>query len=135
MTAEVRSCLRAVVLPATDAYSEDTPTRRLLGGLGHDVTRASSPAQALELVNADHTDLLVVDVANSEGNRTLLSAISDLPQSKQPQQIAIFTDAIDGSLRETRKAMGSRRVHLFVKPLHMHGLLSVLRKMDAEQQQ
>jgi CheY-like chemotaxis protein len=132
MTAQLRSALRAVVLPAPDAYLEDTPTRRLLDELGHDVTRALSPEHALELLNADHTDLLVVDITNDNQNRDLLKALRDMPESKRPEQVAVFSDALDLQLRDLRSSLAPTHVHLFFKPLHMHGLLSVLRHMERQ---
>ena len=130
MTAQIPSVLRAVVLPSSDAYSQDTPTRRLLGQLGHDVTRADSPDHALELINSDHTDLLVVDITNN-ANRDMVESLMELPATKRPDQMAVFSDSIDGKLREWRRSAPSQ-VHVFLKPLHMHGLLSVLRQMEKQ---
>ena len=130
MTAQVPSVLRAVVLPSSDAYSQDTPTRRLLGQLGHDVTRTDSPDHALELINSDHTDLLVVDITN-DANRDMVESLMELPPSKRPDQMAVFSDSIDGKLREWRRSAPSQ-VHVFLKPLHMHGLLGVLRQMEKQ---
>ena len=129
-TAQIRAALRAVVLPSGgDAYPQDTPTRRLLGQLGHDVTRADSPDHAMELINSDHTDLLVVDVTNS-ANRDLFNSLSELPESKRPDEVAVFSDSIDLQLREWRRKISPTHVHVFLKPLHMHGLLTVLRQME-----
>src|SRR5208282_6596962 len=95
MMAQLRSSLRAVVLPSPDSYPQDTPTRRLLGELGHDVTRAVTPDHALELISADHTDLLVVDMTNGNANTQLIDSLQELPENKRPMQLAIFTDSID----------------------------------------
>ncbi|HEY1921892.1 MAG TPA: hypothetical protein VGG44_03930 [Tepidisphaeraceae bacterium] len=132
MTAQVRSAFRAVVLPSSDAHPQDTPTRRLLGELGHDVARATSPDHALELINSDRTDLLVMDITNS-GNRELFESLLEMPESKRPDQVAVFTDSIDGQLREWRRRVSPSHVHVFLKPLHMHGLLGVLRQMEQRQ--
>ena len=129
MTAQIRAALRAVVLPSGDAYPQDTPTRRLLGQLGHDVTRANSPNHAMELINSDHTDLLVVDVTNN-ANRDLFDSLSELPESKRPDEVAVFSDSVDLQLREWRRTISPTHVHVFLKPLHMHGLLTVLRQME-----
>src|ERR1700733_10745851 len=120
MTAQIPAVLRAVVLPSSDSQSQDTPTRRLLGGMGHDVSRATSPDHALELMSADHTDLLVVDITNNSHNRELIDQIVDLPEGKRPDQVAIFTDAIDNSLKEFRRDIAPSHVHVYLKPLHMH---------------
>lgn len=128
MTSQLRSALRAVVLPSSDAQSYDTPTRRLLDELGHDVTPALSADHALELINAEPTDLLVVDLTNGS-NRDMLESLMGLPEAKRPVQMALFSDTIDRQLREWRKLSPSH-VHVFLKPLHMHGLLTVLRQME-----
>jgi DNA-binding NtrC family response regulator len=133
MTAQSPAVLRAVVLPSSDIQSQDTPTRRLLGGMGHDVSRAISPDHAMELMSTDHTDLLVVDITNNSRNRDLINSISDLPEGKRPDQVAIFADAIDNSLKEFRRDIAPSHVHVFLKPLHMHGLLNVLRHMERQQ--
>jgi CheY-like chemotaxis protein len=130
MTAQVPSVLRAVVLPSADTY-QDSPTRRLLGQLGHDVTRADSADHAMELINSDHTDLLVVDVSN-EDNREMVESLMELPESKRPDQMAVFSDSYDVQLREWRRSSPSK-VHVFLKPLHMHGLLAVLRQIEKRQ--
>jgi DNA-binding NtrC family response regulator len=132
MTAQLRSAFRAVVLPSSDAHPQDTPTRRLLGELGHDVARANSADHAMELINSDHTDLLVVDISNS-ANRDLFESLCELPESKRPDQVAVFTDSIDGQLRDWRRRVLPSHVHVFLKPLHMHGLLGVLRQMEQGQ--
>jgi CheY-like chemotaxis protein len=132
MTAQVRSTMRAVVLPSPDAHPQDTPTRRLLRQLGHDVARAQSPDHAIELLNSDHTDLLVVDVSNANENRQMIDRISDLSENNRPTQVAIFTDALDAQLNAFKKKLGSSHVHVFLKPLHMHGLLNVLRQMNKD---
>jgi CheY-like chemotaxis protein len=130
MTAQMRAALRAVVLPASEPPpAHDTPTRRLLGELGHDVTRAASPDHALKLMTSDHTDLLVVDISNSN-NRELLDSLEDLPESKRPDQVAVFSDTGDVSLRELQEKAAPSHVHVFLKPLHMHGLLGVLRQLE-----
>lgn len=130
MMAQLRTALRAVVLPAPDASPQDTPTRRLLGELGHDVARAETPDQAIDLLNADHTDLLVIDVTNENSNTALMDSLRDLPETKRPTQVAIYTDAISLRLRDFRRSYSPSQVHIFLRPLHMHGLLGVLRNLE-----
>lgn len=130
MTTPDRSSLRAVVLPSPDAYPLDTPTRRLLKELGHDVERAITPDHAIELMNSEHTDLLVVDLTNNNLNRQVIDSMLDMPEEKRPGQMAIFTDAMDSQLREFRRKFSPAHVHVFIKPLHMHGLLNVVRNME-----
>ena len=128
--APVRSSLRAVVLPSPDSYPLDTPTRRLLKELGHEVDRAATPEHALELLHNEHTDLLVVDLTNNNINRQLIDSMEEMPEDKRPSQIAIYTDAMDSQLREFRRKCSPAKVHVFLKPLHMHGLLNVVRNME-----
>jgi DNA-binding NtrC family response regulator len=132
MMAQPRLALRAVLLPAPDTQIEDTPTRRLLGELGHDVARADSPDQAIELLSSDHTDLLVVDVTNENVNTQLIDSLQGLPEEKRPMQVAIYTDAINPRLRDFRRSYSPSHVHIFLRPLHMHGLLGVLRNMERQ---
>ena len=130
MMAQPRLALRAVVLPAPDIHPHDTPTRKLLGELGHDVARADTPDQALELLSSDHTDLLVMDVTNENANTQLIEGLLDLPEGKRPMQVAVYTDAISTRLRDFRRSFSPSQVHIFLRPLHMHGLLGVLRNME-----
>jgi hypothetical protein len=130
MTVHADPVLRSVVLPAPDAHPQETPTRRLLNELGHDVSRASSPEHAIELLSADLTDLLVVDMGNGNVNRRLMSQLADLPAERRPRQLAVYSDRMDAELAAWRRQISPSEVHVFVKPLHMHGLLSVLRQME-----
>jgi DNA-binding NtrC family response regulator len=132
MMASPRTALRAVVLPAPESRLQDTPTRRLLGELGHDVARAETADHALELLSADHTDLLVVDLTNENANTQLISSLPELPEGKRPMEVAIYTDAISSQLRDFRLSYSPSHVHIFLKPLHMHGLLGVLRSMERQ---
>src|ERR1700683_2783908 len=132
MMSPAKSAIRAIVLPSPDTFAADTPTRRLLGELGHDVTRAATPNHATELMNADHTDLLVVDVTNNNANRQLFDSLIDMPESQRPGEVAICTDETDIALPHPRRKMSPSHVHVFLKPLHMHGLLHVLRQMERD---
>jgi DNA-binding NtrC family response regulator len=132
MTVQARATLRAVVLPAPDAHPQESYARRLLGNMGHDVSRAASPDHAMELLSSDHTDLLVVDITNNNQNRALMDSISSLPESRRPDQVAIFSDEMDPKLNELRRAYNREHFHVFLKPLHMHGLLNVIRHMEKD---
>jgi hypothetical protein len=83
-------------------------------------------------MESDHTDLLVVDISN-RNNRSLLDSLGEIPESKRPAEVAVFTDTGDVSLRELRRKVAPSHVHVFLKPLHMHGLLGVLRQMERRQ--
>ena len=87
----------------------------------------------MDLLKASPSDLLVVDVSNSLENKSLVQQLNDLPRASRPRQIAIFSDKFDESLSAVRKRLHPSHVHVFLKPLHMHGLLGLLRHMDASQ--
>jgi hypothetical protein len=87
----------------------------------------------MELLQHDQVDLLVVDVSASARNRDFLNKLVELPDSSRPREVAIFNDMADDSLRGMRTRLRPSHVHIFLKPLHMHGLLSVLRCMDSEE--
>jgi len=79
MTAQLRSVLASGSVPSRMLIRM---TRRPVGcwaNWGHDVTRAASPDHALELINSDHTDLLVMDVSNS-ANREMFESLIELPE-------------------------------------------------------
>lgn len=132
MTVEARATLRSVILPAENAPVA-SQAGRLLNDLGHDVSRADSPEQAMELLRHDQVDLLVVDVSASARNREFLHKLVELPDISRPREVAIFNDMADDTLRSMRTRLRPSHVHIFLKPLHMHGLLSVLRCMDNEE--
>lgn len=132
MTVEDRATFKSVVLPAEGApYA--SRTGQLLNDLGHDVAGAESPEHALELLQEEQADLFVVDVSNGNRNRALFEKLLALPADVRPREVAIFSDASDEMLRGLRSRLKPSRVHIFLKPLHMHGLLNILRKLDDQQ--
>ena len=91
---------------------------------------------ALRALQTGGAELLVVgdstpDVAGlAERSASLVDRIGDLPDGSRPREIAIFVNAThDDSPQQPRRDYPGCRVHQFFKPLHMHGLLSVLRDM------
>jgi hypothetical protein len=86
----------------------------------------------MELLESDYTDLLVVDVSN-RNNRALLDTLEEIPESMRPAEVAVFSDTGDVSLRDLRRKVAPSHVHVFLKPLHMHGLLGVLRQLERRQ--
>jgi len=133
MTVEDRAIFRSIILPA-EAAPAVYRAGQLLDELGHDVVPAESPDHALDLLQQDQTDLLIVDVSGSSRNRQFVSQVADLPADARPRQLAIFCESIDESLRGLRNRLKPCKLHIFVKPLHMHGLLSVLRRLDEQNQ-
>jgi hypothetical protein len=61
----------------------------------------------------------------------MFESLMELPESKRPAQVAVYSDSIDGPLREWRRKAPTH-VHVFLKPLHVHGLLNVLRQMERQ---
>lgn len=131
MTVEDRATFRSVILSA-EAVPSAYRAGQILNDLGHDVSPASSPAHAMDLLQREPTDLLIVDVSSSLRNREFVNHLSDLPASARPRELAIFSDVADETLRSLRARIKPSKVHIFLKPLHMHGLLSVLRQLREE---
>jgi len=131
MTTQDRGALRALIVPA-GLSPADSRAGRLLRDLGHDVAGAESPDQALELLRESDTDLMVVDVTNSEQNQALLRRMADLPRQAQPRTLAVFADSSNETLRETLRCIGAPRTHILLKPLHFHKLLEVVRRLELD---
>src|SRR5277367_5853721 len=100
MTAQDHGTLRAVIVPAGLTPAESR-AGKLLRDLGHDVSGAASADQAMELLREAHTDLMVVDVSDSEENQSLLRRMADLPLADRPRTLAIFSESTNEGLRET----------------------------------
>jgi CheY-like chemotaxis protein len=129
MTVEDRATIKAVILPA-DKTMPLSRTGQLLSDYGHEVASAHSAEEAGQLLRQDVTDLLVVDVTNSAENRAFVTGLADLSPDYLPRQLAIFSDCADETLRGLRKRISPCKVHIFLKPLHMHGLLGLLRQLE-----
>jgi CheY-like chemotaxis protein len=127
---------RTVLLFSTADQAVRVVTHRLLQELGHDVKLSENIDDALRALRTGGAELLVVgdstpDVAGlAERSTALVNRIGDLPDGSRPREIAIFVNAThDDSPQQPRRDYPGCRVHQFFKPLHMHGLLSVLRDM------
>jgi hypothetical protein len=132
MTANEQLTLKTVILHDHPLDSYELPTYRLLNGLGHDVSSTKSPDDAVEMLRGDVTDLLIIDSKKSE-QRDFVSRLSDLPADQQPRQVAIISDSVDDSLSAlVHKLDRAASVHVLLKPLHMHGLLKMLRNIEAK---
>jgi CheY-like chemotaxis protein len=108
------------------------PTHRLLADLGHEVTSTSTLEEALRLMRDDPTDLLILEEPSApEANfrEQGLDQIRSLPPSRQPREVAIFSDRPAPPVRA--RQFDSPRVHILLKPLHMHGLLQIVRQLHA----
>jgi two-component SAPR family response regulator len=129
MTVEDRATIKAIILPA-EAANSISRAGQLLIDAGHDVSSAQSADQAMDMLQHDDADLLVVDVTNSPKNHDFVSQLSSLNSDYLPREVAIFSDSMDEVLRGLRERLSPSKVHIFLKPLHMHGLLSVLRHLE-----
>jgi hypothetical protein len=131
MTAQDQLTLKAILLHNNACDSFDLPSFRLLSDLGHDVTAIGSTDGVLEILQHDRADLLVVDADRVE-RQDVVNRLGELPDDQQPRQIAIFSDAIDEGLSSLVHKLTPARVHVLLKPLHMHRLLGVLRNIEAK---
>jgi hypothetical protein len=108
------------------------PTHRLLADLGHEITSTSTLDEALRLMEQeDTTDLLILEEppkAEAALREEEIRQIRSLPPLRQPREVAIFSDR-PKEYRPNRH-LGSPRIHVLVKPLHMHGLLQVIRQLE-----
>lgn len=132
-TAHEHSALRAVVVFPENLSSSTQPTCRLLGDLGHSVAGAASPDEAMQLLSESRADLLVVDLPTSEQKRRLFERLAALPNESRPRRVAVFADEVDDYARTLHSQQDNPRVHVFLKPLHVHGLLNVLRSIEPRQ--
>lgn len=124
--------LRAIVVLPESVEVEKHPGVRLLRELGHHVSPASSPDDAIGLLQSAHTDLLVVDLPDDAERRQVFDTLSTLPARQRPRQAAVFSDGLDEYVRQLRVSSADRpKVHVFLKPLHLHGLLNVLRSIQS----
>lgn len=129
-TASEKLALRAIVVLSEAANVDNQPTLRLLRELGHEVSSAFSTEQAIHLLQSAGADLMVVDLPSSGRTRQFLDALSNVAPEQRPRHIAVFSDALDEYVRHFSRIPGDSRVHVFLKPLHVHGLLSVLRTAE-----
>lgn len=130
MTAQEQSTLRTLLVHTEVVDADSHSAYRLLNELGHDVSAAGSADQALELLQHDATDLVIVD-SDSPGRHDFVARLINLPTDQQPRQVAIFSETLDDSLNALAAKLQRSRVHVLLKPLHMHGLLGVLRNIES----
>jgi len=108
------------------------PTHRLLADLGHEITSTSTLDEALRLMQGEEaTDLLILEEppkADADLREEEIRQIRSLPPTQQPREVAIFSDR-PKEYRSTRHS-DAPRIHVLVKPLHMHGLLQVIRQLE-----
>jgi len=86
----------------------------------------------MQMLLADPVDLLVIDITNAKDNQQLVHQLADLPMASRPHELAIFSDHADEFLTGLRKKVGGTHVHVLLKPLHVHGLLKILRQLETD---
>ncbi|MGH7213574.1 MAG: hypothetical protein ACREIT_02240 [Tepidisphaeraceae bacterium] len=130
---------RAVIVHCGQEECDHTAAAMLLSGMGHEVIPTASLDEAAAALGggALPADLLIIDASGAGGadaaNLIVPRLLDELPADHQPLQVAIFSSQMDGRLAALRRRLSPARVHVFLKPLHLHGLLGVLRHLDADQ--
>jgi CheY-like chemotaxis protein len=133
MSAAYELTRRTILLYPAGDQSVRVTTHRLLQDLGHEVLRATSADEALEVLLRVRADLLVIDdVVLKPGEPAaagceMLGRLAELPTNQRPRMVAIFADESHGPSDATSVDGTGVRVHVFIKPFHVHGLLSILR--------
>lgn len=130
MTAQEQLTIRALLVCNESNDANSHSAFRLLNELGHDVSTADSANQALELLGEGRADLVIVD-SDRSSQHDFVTGLASLPLDQQPRQVAIFSEVNDETIRGLAQQIQRSQVHVLLKPLHMHGLLSVLRHLDA----
>ena len=127
---------RTILLYPQDDQAVRVTTHRLLQQLGHEVTLSTDTDDALRQLLDSHADLLVIDdgpvSSDYQGHRPhdIVSRLVDLPMSHRPREVAVFAHESQGQGIELQQLeCDGSRVHLFIKPFHVHGLLAILRDM------
>jgi DNA-binding NtrC family response regulator len=131
MVAPEQLTLKTVLLHGHANDAEGMAAYRLLNDLGHDISTTDSATQAVHLMQHDRTDLVLVDADASEQER-FVQQLHDLPANQKPRQVAIVTEAIDERLNGLIGRMNDSNVQVLLKPLHVHGLLKILRRIEGK---
>jgi DNA-binding response OmpR family regulator len=137
MTAQEQSTLRAIVVKTSPRHDSpvESSASRLLSQLGHDVIDFVSPDNALQAIREGHCDLVVIDAQLWDEARAVVDQIADLDATVHPRAVAVLTDRgrEEGAPAQlTRKPLASR-VRILLRPLHMHGLLNIVKKLERQE--
>lgn len=129
--AEEQLTLKTIILHGISVDASGLPEYRLLNELGHEIATAHSAQEAVQLLQHDRADLVVVD-SDRAGEQDFVTRLNGLPADQQPRQVAILSDVLDENLKSLAAKVQRSRVHVLLKPLHMHGLLGVLRTIESK---
>lgn len=75
-------------------------------------------------------DLLVIDLPTVDLKRRMFERLAALPRASKPSHVAVFSEEPDDYTRSLHRQHDNARVHVFMKPLHLHGLLTILRNIE-----
>jgi hypothetical protein len=129
MTAQVQTTLRTIILQTSRL--DTTPAGMLLSGLGHQVTPSASSVDALRELQADGADLVVIDADKTDETAALMSRLAELDPAKRPRAIAVLADhAVEHSNVGSDPADELPPVRVFIRPLHLHGLLGLVKRLE-----
>jgi DNA-binding NtrC family response regulator len=135
MTAQETNVKKSIVLTRESEEPSESAAYRLLSELGHEVVPVSSTDRAVSALQQDPAaDLVVIDMDEAGELYSLHRLFDAIPENQQPRQVAVFSDRFDPSLSEFRRQLSPKRVHVFLKPLHLHGLLGLLRQIENDEQ-
>lgn len=134
-TATESQALRAIVVVPETADTQKQASCRLLRELGHDLRTARSTNEWVGMLESSPADLLVIDLASDADRRAVVDKLSTLPVGRRPRHVVAFADGLDEYVRNLQRSLDRPKVHVFLKPLHVHGLLSVIRSTEGRLQQ
>jgi hypothetical protein len=131
MTTHDETHRRAVVLDTSAADGDPSPVARLLIDRGYQVAPADTLDETIELLTDAGAELLVVETDAAQRRQTL-SRLSSLPADHRPRHIAIFAEGSDDQLNALRRTVAPSHVSVLLRPLHLHRLLTVLRRIEGD---
>jgi CheY-like chemotaxis protein len=129
MTAPTQTTLRTLVLQTSRL--DTSPAGKLLADLGHSVTSSTSSVDALRQLQSDGADLLVIDIGKADETPMIVQRLNELDPPHRPKAIAVLIDRtqpIDSTIANRPDV----RVNVFLKPLHLHGLLRLVKRLERE---
>jgi DNA-binding response OmpR family regulator len=128
MTTASQPAIKTILLRESPATGSG-PLFRFLNGLGHDVDQMT-PEQALPAMRTERADLVIVDLETDSGidrHATVLEQVLALPDDRRPRSIVVFADRATQPVRQH----GATVVKTFVRPVHFHGLVRALRRLQS----
>lgn len=105
----------------------------MLSTQGCQIAWANSVSEAIEKAALQPTELLVLSIPDTAEQRQALSRLSTLPAPQRPREVAILSDEINDDTIQLRRSVAGSKVHLFVRPIHVHGLLSLIKRLERNQ--